>query len=69
MMSTKTAIKAVGKAPAHTMLEPSDTFKPLDIISPRPPAPMNVPTAVTPIATTKAFLIPPKMTEIASNQL
>lgn len=52
------AIKAVGMAPAQMIYPPLATLIPRDIISPRPPAPMKVPMADMPIATTRAFLIP-----------
>ena len=53
----------IGIAPARMNSVPSVAFVPLITISPNVGAPINEPTATTPIATTRAIRIPPIITE------
>lgn len=53
------AMIAIGIAPAKINVVPSVAFVPRITMSPSVGAPINDPTATTPIATTKAIRMPP----------
>ena len=61
--SMMTAMSAIGMAPARMNVVPSVALVPRMTMSPSVGAPMNEPTATTPMATTSAMRMPPRMTD------